>query len=166
MTSRRAFMKNAACAAAGIAFTGCSMLETRPQSQVELKTTGRKREVVVSARKVKVIDVHAHCIIPEAMTMLGVKDTGLGPGIDQVGARRIAEMDEQGIDMEVLSINPAWYRAERDVAAKVIQLQNERLAEFCGKYPDRFTAFASLALQYPDLAVRQLEDGMKKYGLK
>ena len=68
--------------------------------------------------------------------------------------------------MEILSINPAWYRAERDLAAQVIKIQNEKLAEFCGKYPDRFAAFASLALQYPDLAVQQLEDSVKKLGLK
>ena len=54
-----------------------------------------------------------------------------GPGIDQVGERRIREMDEQGIDMEALSINPYWYRAERDVAAEVIRIQNNKLAEFC-----------------------------------
>ena len=76
-----------------------------------------------------------------------------GPGIDEVGARRIAEMDAQGIDVEALSINPSWYRAERDVADEVVKIKNERLAEFCATYPDRFVAFASVALQFPDLAV-------------
>jgi aminocarboxymuconate-semialdehyde decarboxylase len=75
-------------------------------------------------------------------------------------------MDAQGIDMEALSINPAWYRAERDVVTQVIKIQNERLAEFCGTYPDRFVAFASVALQFPDLAVQQLEEGVKKLGLR
>src|SRR5205814_10148426 len=31
---------------------------------------------------------------------------------------------------------------------------------------DRFVAFATVALQHPDLAAQQLEDGMKKYGLR
>jgi aminocarboxymuconate-semialdehyde decarboxylase len=75
-------------------------------------------------------------------------------------------MDAQGIDMEVLSINPGWYRAERDVMTKVIPLQNDALAGFCAKYPDRFAAFASLSLQYPDLAVQQLDYAVKKLGLK
>jgi aminocarboxymuconate-semialdehyde decarboxylase len=89
-----------------------------------------------------------------------------GPGIEEVGPRRIREMDAQGIDMEALSINPQWYRAERDVATEVIRIQNERLAEFCGAYPDRFVAFASVALQFPDLAVQQLLDGVKRLGLR
>jgi aminocarboxymuconate-semialdehyde decarboxylase len=76
------------------------------------------------------------------------------------------EMDAQGIDMEALSINPQWYRAERDVVAQVVKIQNDRLAEFCGRYPDRFVAFASVALQYPDLAVQQLVEGVKKLGLR
>jgi aminocarboxymuconate-semialdehyde decarboxylase len=68
--------------------------------------------------------------------------------------------------MEALSINPAWYRADRDLAAQVVRIQNERLAEFCAAYPDRFVAFASVALQYPDLAVEQLVDGVKRLGLR
>jgi len=75
-------------------------------------------------------------------------------------------MDEQGIDMEALSINPYWYRAERDVARELIRLQNEKLAEACAANPERFVAFASVALQYPDLAAEQLEEGVKKYGLR
>src|SRR4029077_12600192 len=47
-----------------------------------------------------------------------------------------------------------------------IKIQNERLAEFCGRYPDRFVAFASVALQFSDLAVQQLEHGVKKLGLR
>jgi aminocarboxymuconate-semialdehyde decarboxylase len=83
-----------------------------------------------------------------------------------VGARRISEMDEQGIDVEALSINPQWYTAERDVVTQAIRIQNERLAGYCAAYPDRFVAFASVALQYPDLAVQQLVDAVKKLGLR
>src|SRR4030095_9018227 len=79
-------------------------------------------------------------------------------------ADRIRAMDEQGIDVEALSINPYWYSAHRDVARKLINLQNETLAEICAAQPDRFVAFATVALQHPDLAVEQLEQGVKKYG--
>jgi aminocarboxymuconate-semialdehyde decarboxylase len=68
--------------------------------------------------------------------------------------------------MEVLSINPWWYRKERELAAKIIQAQNEGLATLCAKHPDRLAAFASLSLQFPDLAVQQLDDAVRKYGLK
>src|SRR5690349_4396969 len=166
-----------------LAFTGCDLLaaaraQARPAARgaarskpaarrPKLSVIGRRREVMIAGRRAKTIDVHAHCVIPEAYALLGLKvDNHRGPGIAEVGQRRIAEMDAQGIDMEALSINPAWYRAERDVAEKVIKIQNEALAGFCAKYPDRFVAFASVALHFPDLAVQQLVDGVKKLGLR
>lgn len=174
MHARGEFIKDTAGPVAGIAFTGCSVLDaaqpqagTAARGRARTKPAGRRREVVVAGRRVKTIDVHAHCVIPEAYALLGKKvDDHRGPGIGEVGMRRIREMDEQCIDVEALSINPQWYRAERDLAAQVVKIQNEKLAEFCGTYPDRFVAFASVALQYPDLAVQQLVEGVKKLGLR
>jgi aminocarboxymuconate-semialdehyde decarboxylase len=68
--------------------------------------------------------------------------------------------------VEALSINPYWYKADRDVAQKIIGIQNEKLAEACAANPERFVAFASVALQFPDMAAEQLELGVKKYGLR
>jgi aminocarboxymuconate-semialdehyde decarboxylase len=128
----------------------------------------QRRAVTVGGRRVKTIDIHAHCVIPEAQALLGQSssDTRFGRGIDEVGAQRLQVMDEQGIDVEALSINPTWYRAERGVAERVVSIQNERLAEYCAAYPDRFVAFASVALQFPDLAAQQLEHAVKQLGLR
>jgi aminocarboxymuconate-semialdehyde decarboxylase len=52
------------------------------------------------------------------------------------------------------------------VAQALIAIQNEKLAEACAANPERFVAFASVALQHPDLAAEQLEVGVKKYGLR
>jgi aminocarboxymuconate-semialdehyde decarboxylase len=140
--------------------TGGPGAATRPR--------GARREVVVGGRRVKTIDIHAHCVIPEAQQLLGMttRETRFGRGIDEVGAQRLREMDEQGIDVEALSINPTWYGAERHVAERVVSIQNERLAEYCATNPDRFVAFASVALQFPDLAAQQLEHGVKELGLR
>ena len=81
-------------------------------------------------------------------------------------ADRIRAMDEQGIDVEALSINPFWYKADRDLAAEIIKVQNTKLVEICAAQPDRFVAFATVALQHPDLAVEQLEDAIKTLGLR
>jgi aminocarboxymuconate-semialdehyde decarboxylase len=161
---------------ASLAFTGCELVASaarakarskKPARRPALRVVGRRRHVMVGGKRAKVIDVHAHCVIPEAYALLGLTvDDHRGPGIAEVGERRIAEMDAQGIDMEALSINPAWYRAERDVVEKVIAIQNEALAGFCAAYPERFVAFASVALQFPDLAVPQLVDGVKRLGLR
>src|SRR5262249_26113156 len=92
----------------------------------------------------------------------------LRPDLDMTTAlaQRLAAMDEQGIDVEALSINPYWYKTDRDLAAQVIKIQNEKLAAACAAHPERFVAFASVALQHPDLAAEQLADGMKKLGLR
>jgi hypothetical protein len=46
-------------------------------------------------------------------------------------------MDAQAVDIEILSINPFWYNRERDLAAQIVKLQNEKLAEFCAANPSR-----------------------------
>jgi aminocarboxymuconate-semialdehyde decarboxylase len=122
--------------------------------------------VVVNGRRVKTVDVHSHCVIPEALTLLGLKAETQRRGLVLVVADRLSEMDEQGIDVEALSINPFWYKADRDVAQKLIKMQNEKLAELCAGEPDRFVAFATVAMQHPDLAVEQLVEGVKKLGLR
>ena len=128
---------------------------------------GARRQVIVAGKRVKTIDVHAHCVIPKALELQG-KDhrQERGPGLGEVGARRLREMDEQGIDVEAISINPHWYKADRDLAAEIVKINNETLTELCAAHPDRFVGFASLALQFPDLAVQQLEHAIKKLGMR
>jgi aminocarboxymuconate-semialdehyde decarboxylase len=160
-----------------IVFTDCHMAtfpdaEPRHAAQPASGSTGakpaaRRREISVSGRRVKTIDVHSHCVIPETLPLVGLKlETQRGPGIGEVGERRIREMDEQGIDVEVLSINPYWYEADRDTAAEVARINNERLAEFSATYPERISAFCSVALQFPELAAEQLDHAVRKLGLK
>jgi aminocarboxymuconate-semialdehyde decarboxylase len=162
-----------------IIFTGCNGIDAAPDlnamaaaggadgSGPSTRTQTKRREVSVNGKRVKTIDVHAHCVIPEALALQGKKvEDQRGPGIGEVGARRIAEMDEAGIDVEALSINPHWYKAERDLAVEIVRINNERLAEYCATYPERFVAFASVSLQFPELAVEQLEHAVKKQGLR
>ena len=75
-------------------------------------------------------------------------------------------MDHTGVDVEALSINPYWHRAERDAVAELIRVQNEALVEFCASQPERFVAFATAALQYPDLASEQVEHAVKTLGFR
>ena len=76
-------------------------------------------------------------------------------------------MDEQGIDIEALSVNPNfWDKLERDVQAQIVKTQNEKLAEFCAREPERFVGLASVALAYPDLAAEQLDEAAKKLGMR
>src|SRR5213594_1393300 len=167
MSTRREFLGTTAGALAGLAFVGCDLLAARPA-----RAQGRRRETMVGGKRVKVIDVHAHCAVAEAMALVGMKlgdpSPATRPELNMITnvSGRLRAMDEQGIDMEALSINPYWYKAERDLAKQICQIQNSKLGEACAAHPDRFVAFATVALQYPDLAAEQLEDGVKKYGLR
>jgi aminocarboxymuconate-semialdehyde decarboxylase len=156
MTNRRAFLKE--LAAAGVFFTGCHL------ARGQQKAAPRRREVTVGGRRIRTIDIHAHVVIPEATALMG-QQTGAN-NTSVMGPARLETMDQWGTDMQALSINPNWYSLDRDLATKVIQVQNEKLAEICARYPDRFVAFASVALQFPDLAAQQLEEGVRKHNLR
>jgi aminocarboxymuconate-semialdehyde decarboxylase len=120
---------------------------------------------MVGGRRVKTIDIHAHVVVPEATALMAVTTDPKDASV--MAPVRFDRMDEWGTDMQALSINPTWYAVtDRDIASRVIQLQNETLAALCTKYPDRFVAFASVALQFPELAAEQLETGIKKYNLR
>jgi aminocarboxymuconate-semialdehyde decarboxylase len=158
-TSRRELLGRAAGAAAGVVFTSCGVGHpAHAQGQPQ------RREVAVNGKRVKTVDLHAHCHIPEALALIGAKQNT--PAL-VITDDRLKAMDEQGIDVEALSINPNfWDQAERDQAAAVVKLQNEKLAELCAKTPDRFVGLASVSLAYPDLAVEQLDTAVKKLGMR
>jgi aminocarboxymuconate-semialdehyde decarboxylase len=150
---------------ADLVFGDCNLASATPgYAPAPAAGTSRRREVVVNGRRVKTVDVHAHCGVPAAMALMNLKPSA--SLLMTQPADRLRAMDEQGIDVEALSINPYWYGADRDVARELIRLQNEALAEACAAMPDRFVAFASVALQHPDLAAEQLEEGVRKYGLR
>ena len=148
MHTRRDFLGSTGSALAGLVFVGCDLMSA-PGASAQ---PGR-REVVVNGKRAKTVDIHAHCAVPEALALMNLKlqGPGLRPDLDMESAvdLRLKAMDAQGIDMEALSINPNWYKVERDLAEKIISIQNEKLAEACAKHPDRFVAFATVALQFP-----------------
>ncbi|MEJ0016021.1 MAG: amidohydrolase family protein [Acetobacteraceae bacterium] len=150
-------------ALAALAFIPCALGSIAPVPAPS--PAPRRRETVINGRRIKTIDIHAHCIVPPAAALI---DHPLeAPGLlMQDTSARIAAMDAQGIDVEALSINPYWYRAPRDAAAALIKLQNETLAEYIAVDPERFTGFATASLQHPDLAAEQVEYAVKQLGFR
>jgi aminocarboxymuconate-semialdehyde decarboxylase len=148
-------------ALSALAFIPCAMGSVAPTQN----PAPRRREVAVNGKRVKTIDVHAHCIVPAAAALINhpLEAPGL---LMHDTSTRLATMDAQGIDVEALSINPYWYRAPRDAATALIKVQNETLVEFCASSPDRFVAFATAALQFPDLAAQQVEHAVKNLGFR
>jgi predicted TIM-barrel fold metal-dependent hydrolase len=165
MTNRRNFLKGAA--ATGIAFCSCGLLDAARAQPKPMRLP-----VKVAGKRILTVDAHTHCYFHEVLSLMGdAADKVLPPvkGVPEhfiVVEQRLKEMDAMAIDMEILSINPFWYGKDRDTAAAIVKLQNEKLAELCASRPDRFGAFASLTLQFPDLAVQQLEAAIRKQGLR
>ena len=155
MPSRRRFIRQTTTAMAGMALAGAAL-------RGAAGTQATRREVVVGGRRIKTVDVHAHCEIPGIREMVGDAPTA-NPALT-IGADRLRAMDAQGIDVEVLSINPFWYAVDRDLAPRLIRAQNEGLAAICAARPDRFVALATTTLQHPDLAAVQLEEGSRRWG--
>jgi aminocarboxymuconate-semialdehyde decarboxylase len=186
MPTRRQFLKSVSGTAAGVLFTSCCCAESSfgfalgPRQSATPPVAKRKpREVVVGGRRVKVVDVHAHVRVPEAWDLVKDRIGREGRAGDATQAspdnpsnmhndveKHLADLDEMGIDVQALSINPFWYWADEDLARKIIQLQNEKIAEFCAAHPNRFAGLGSVALQHPSLAAEQMEDGVKKLGMR
>ena len=163
MPTRRHFIRQTASAMASMAMVGAGVRGAAAGAGQAAGTTAR-RQVVVGGRRVRTVDVHAHCEIPGIREMMGA-----GPGPNAaltIGPERMQAMDAMGIDVEVLSINPFWYAVDRDLAPRLIRTQNEGLAEICAANPDRFVALATASLQHPDLAAQQLEEGVTTLGLR
>ena len=167
MTTRRGFL-GAAAGFAGLAFCGCGL-----PGAAHAQPSGMRPKVArIGGKRVKTIDVHSHCLFHDATVLMGEGAANLTPNVG--GAKhaylvvdeRLSQMDAMGVDMEVVSINPFWYAKDRDLAARIVTIQNEKLAELCASKPDRFAAFASLTLQDPELAVKQLETAVRKQGLR
>src|SRR5262249_54039981 len=84
------------------------------------KAPARRREVFIGKRRVKVVDVHGHFVAPEELDV--VKNTNLARFVNQngpliLGPARLEFMDQQGIDIQVLSHQGGWwYETDRDLA--------------------------------------------------
>ena len=87
---------------------------------------------------------------------------------EDIHERRLREMDENGIEMMLLSLNAPAVQAipEKGRAAEVARKANDYLAEQVHKRPDRFQGLAALAMQDPEGAARELERCVKELGFR
>src|SRR5262249_15843954 len=169
MTNRRRFLKAAAGAGAAVVAAGFGRLYARGQTPA---SPPKRRDVFVGRERGEGVDIHGHLLIPRGVAV--VQDTPLAWNVTHnpngtlvLGPARIRALDDFGIDVQVLSHQGGWwYGLGRDPARQLITIQNEKLAEWCTAHPDRFAGLASVALQHPDLASEQLEEAVKRLGLR
>jgi predicted TIM-barrel fold metal-dependent hydrolase len=87
--------------------------------------------------------------------------------LDDLGDLRIKEMDEAGIDVQVISHGaPSTQRLDAETAVRLARNVNDRLAQAIAEYPDRFAAFAALPTPDPKAAADELERTVTQLGFK
>jgi aminocarboxymuconate-semialdehyde decarboxylase len=128
------------------------------------------------------IDVHAHAIVPAALEEMRRAHPDYGPelieeqsrtylrypGRERLGPlppaifdpeRRLADMDRQRVELQVIAIPPPnfHYHVPSPVGRDFARIQNENLLELSADKPDRFHLFATLPLQDPEASLQELE---------
>lgn len=148
-----------------------------------------------SKKKYKLIDVDVHIGSKEYSDYLSSLQTSSGPESVQMPAQgmpaqgmptqgqgqipgggagelenidmRLKDMDENGIDMQVISWrNIGCSEFEVSDGIKWAKKINNTLAEVVNKYPKRFAAFCNIPWQAPEEAVKELERAVKELDLK
>ena len=85
--------------------------------------------------------------------------------LQDLGEGRIADMDAAGVDRQVISLTaPGTQVLSPGDAVAMARLANDRLAEACLRYPDRFSGLTAIAPQDPAAAATEIERGHDKLG--
>lgn len=168
---RRSFLKymfslSAFAAGSTLSFNGAKGLMIGRPGTAEAQTK--------SAARVKKIAVEEHFHTKEYLAQLSAKTEHKGGGVASAAAKvvdigegRIKEMDETGIDMQMLSLSyPGLDFFKTEDAISVAKMVNDQLAEAIKKYPKRFAGFCCIPLQDTSAAVNELERGITKLGFK
>lgn len=115
------------------------------------------------------IALEEHFVLAETMdTSYAVRD--LHPETRQkildIGSGRIADMDRGGLDICILSLTAPGVQGIPNVAQAIAQARrtNDYLAENIAKNPKRLKGFATLPLQDPDAAARELTRCVRELG--
>jgi aminocarboxymuconate-semialdehyde decarboxylase len=124
-----------------------------------------------------VVDIHAH-VTPDRYKNAMARDGswhGLGakagqlhnPGFLTSLPDRIAEMDEMGVDLQVVTPTVGFYQYDNDVATTAIVAQecNDSIAEMISDYPGRFAGLGTVPMQDIPAAIAELERVMTTVGL-
>ena len=80
---------------------------------------------------------------------------------------RLAAMDRARVEIQAVSGLPLSYPwADRDLATRIVAANNEGVAEFCAKQPERLLPIGMVSLQHADLAVDQLRVAVRELGMR
>ncbi|MFF5536616.1 amidohydrolase family protein [Streptomyces cinerochromogenes] len=134
----------------------------------------------------RTVDVHAHLLLPGVEALVaglpGLAEAQAldarrnGPAALAVSgpmvrervpiltdpAVRLAAMDAQGVDVQLVSPSPSHYHywADEETAEKVYRLANEATADHCSAAPDRLRGLGLVPLQHAGHTARALDHAL------
>ena len=120
----------------------------------------------------RVVAIEEHYWDKEVAATFGPTDamrsaSGILDRLYDYSALRIKEMDEAGVDFQVLSHGaPSTQRMDADTAVKICKGANDRLREIVRAHPDRFGAFGQIPTPDPKAAADELERCVTKLGFQ
>ena len=128
------------------------------------------------------VDVHAHAIVPQALIEMHAAHPDHGPVLVEDGGRsylsyagrerlgplpkaifdpgiRLADMDTQRVDVQVIAIPPPnfHYHLPAKVGVDFARIQNDGLLALSDIQPARFHVFATLPLQDIAASIREID---------
>lgn len=87
--------------------------------------------------------------------------------LDDLGAQRLALMDESGVAVQVLSVTtPALHNLEPAQSVALARQTNDLVAATVARYPTRFQGFATLPTAAPAEAAPELERCVRQLGFR
>jgi|SRR5665213_15550 len=113
----------------------------------------------------RTITLEEHFITQSFLRATGVRGDNIPPHVAELksklldlGAGRIAAMDEASVDFQVLSLAAIRFDEQQsDIAGPLARDINDELAQAVSAHPTRFGGFATLALNEPAAAALELE---------
>jgi 2,3-dihydroxybenzoate decarboxylase len=121
--------------------------------------------------KPRVITLEEHYVDADVAARFGPEDGTRVPHIldrlRDLGALRLKEMDEAGIDVQVISHSaPGVQKLDAASAVQLARQANDRLHAMVTMHPARFAAFALLPTPDPQAAADELERAVERLGFK
>lgn len=96
----------------------------------------------------------------------GLVDPDIGSRLLDLREGRLRDMDESGIDMQVLCLASGLESFDASDGTAMAKKINDYLSEVVKGCPERFAGFAALAPQDPGAAANELERAVRELGLK
>ncbi|MDO9439740.1 MAG: amidohydrolase family protein [Beijerinckiaceae bacterium] len=126
---------------------------------------------MASAQKIPVIALEEHYWDAELVSKLtgaeGTRSPDLLQRLHDLGEIRLREMDEAGIDIQVLSHGaPSGQKLPEDIAVSLVRGVNDRLHQAISLHPTRFAGFAALPTIHPEAAADELDRCVSELGFK